>query len=440
MPLDLFPYQEEGAAFLASKERACLFDEMGIGKTAQLIRALDVLGARRVIIVCPAAVREVWVGELRKFARIPRKILKGADIQDLKLWLVGRADVLLLSYEMATTWAKRIEGDIFDALVFDEAHYLKSADALRTRAMLGHDCDGKRGLARWAAHVFMATGTPNPNDAADLWSMLRFTGATRLTRKTFRDRYYKTRFGAYSERHEPRAEMLPELQQAIRSVSLRRTKKDVGLQLPPIWFTTHTVDGDASDIRELLAGHPGLEDAIVQAVNAGGLSFLDAQHISTLRRLVGEAKAPAYTELLKEELRNGLDQVVVFGIHRRALDHIHSGLVAGGVSVVRFDGETTERDREDAVARFQLGAARVFLGNIRAAGTGLTLTAGAHIDMFESSWAPADNLQAIMRVHRIGQDRHVTARFISLSKSIDETVNEVVAWKTAAIGKVESAA
>jgi hypothetical protein len=193
--LELFPYQRDGAAFLASRERACLFDEMGTGKSAQAIRALDDVGAKRIIIICPAAVREVWVGELRKFARIPRKILKGRDIQDLKLWLVGRADVLILSYEMATTWAKRMEGDLIDAVVFDEAHYLKSPDALRTRALLSHDCDGKRGLARWGARVWFMTGTPNPNDAADLWSMLRFTGATRLTRKTFRDRYYKTRFG-----------------------------------------------------------------------------------------------------------------------------------------------------------------------------------------------------------------------------------------------------
>lgn len=440
MTLDLFPYQEQGAAFLAERERACLFDDMGVGKTAQLIRALDLVKARRVIVVCPAAVREVWAGEFRKFGRIPRKIIKGADIQDLKLWLVGRADVLLLSYEMATTWAKRIEGDIFDALIFDEAHYLKSADAARTRAMLGHDCDGKFGLARWAAHVWFATGTPNPNDAADVWSMLRFTGATRLTRKTFRDRYYKTRFGAFSERHEPRVEMLGELRQAIRAVSLRRTKKDVGLQLPPIWFTTQTVDGDSAEIRELLSGHPGLEDAILEAVRAGGLSFLDAQHIATLRRLVGEAKAPAYASLLLEELKNGLDQVVVFGLHRRASDHIFDVLTRGGISVVRFDGGTAERDRTEAVERFQVGAARVFLGNIKAAGTGLTLTAAAQIDMFESSWAPADNLQAIMRVHRIGQDRHVNARFISLARSIDEVVSETVAWKTAAIGKVEGAA
>lgn len=136
MTLQLFPYQEEGAAFLARKERAGIFDDMGVGKSAQLIRALDLIGAKRGLVICPAAVREVWVGEFRKFAQRPRRILKGRDIQDLNLWLRGKADVLLLSYEMATAWAKRLEGDLMDFIIFDEAHYLKNDQSQRTRAML----------------------------------------------------------------------------------------------------------------------------------------------------------------------------------------------------------------------------------------------------------------------------------------------------------------
>ena len=126
--LDL-AYQHEGSDFLAARERAGLFDEPGVGKTFQAIEAMDKLGLKRGIVVCPAAVREVWAGEFKKFAALPRKVLKGKDIQDLNLWLRGKADVLLLSYEMATSWARRMEGDVFDFIVFDEAHYLKSKGA-----------------------------------------------------------------------------------------------------------------------------------------------------------------------------------------------------------------------------------------------------------------------------------------------------------------------
>lgn len=428
---ELFPYQEEGAAFLAGRSRACLFDDMGIGKTAQAIRALDLIGARRIVIVCPAAVRQIWAGELDRFGRLGRKIIKGRDINDLNLWLKGKVDVLLLSYEMAATWAKRMEGDIIDAVIFDEAHYLKTKGIQRTIGLLGAECDGTYGLARWAANVWFLTGTPAPNYAADIWSLMRFCRATPCTHAIFTARYFKKVQGAFSAKYTVRDEMVDELRQVIRSCSLRRTKKDVGLQLPPIWLTTINVDGDTAEIRNLLRTYPNLEKAILEAVEKGGLSFLDAQHVMTLRRLVAEAKAPAFVELLLEELKDGLDKVVVFGVHRRALDHIEGDLRQAGIGCVRFDGATRERDRTTAVESFQRdGAVRVFLGNIRAAGSGLTLTAASDVIMFESDWAPAGNAQALMRVYRISQTKAVHARFVTLANSLDVVVSETVARKT----------
>ncbi len=435
MTAPLFPYQLEGAQFLAVRERACLFDEMGLGKTAQAITAADMVRAKRVLIICPAAVRAVWVGEIAKWSRTPRRVLKARDLQDLNLWVRGRADVLVCSYEQAANWSQRLGGDLIDLIIFDEAHYLKNPDSKRTRALLSHDCDGKYGLARWGVQVFFLTGTPNPNDAADLWSLLRFCKGTTLTSGRFQDRYYRKRQGAYSASHDPRADMLTELRQAVRSVALKRTPGDVGLQLPPLWLTTQSVDGDTEEIKALLRGHPGLEDVILQAIEEGGLSFLDAQHIATLRRLVGEAKAPAYVELVREELASGLDKIVIFGVHKRALEIVRDGLAAFGV--VRIDGDVPETQRVAAMNSFQTDPrCRVMVANIKSGGTGLTMTAAARLDMFEAEWAPASNAQAIKRVHRIGQVQAVQARFISLLNSIDEVVSETVARKTAAIAKV----
>lgn len=432
----LFSYQQDGAEFLARKHRAGLFDEMGVGKSAQAIAALDLINAKRAIIVCPAAVRAVWVGEFRKFARVPRRICKAKDIQDVNLWLRGRCDVLILSYEQAANWSKHLEGDLFEALVFDEAHYLKNKQATRTIRMLGPECDGKHGLARWAARVWFLTGTPNPNDAADIWAMMRFCNATHLSQRIFRDRYYTSRVGLHSASHTPREAMVPELRQAIRSFSLRRTKEQAGLQLPPIWLTTVTVDGDTHEVVELLRQYPDLEVAILEAIDKGGLSFIDAQHVATLRRLVGEAKAPHYAAMLAEELSETRDKRVVFGVHVGALRRVRETLGQAGLDCVAITGETSERERIEAVRRFQEDpACRVFIGNIKAAGTGLTLTAAAELDMLESSWAPADNAQAIMRCHRVGQTRNVHARFITLANSIDQVVSETVARKTANIAK-----
>lgn len=430
--LDL-PYQHEGAAFLAGKERGYLFDEPGLGKTAQAIMAWDIVKATKILVICPAGVRQVWAGEIIKWSKRHLRVLKGRDIQDLNLFLRNRVNVLILSYEMAAAWGKRIEDarDIIDVIVADECHYLKNKDSQRTLKMLGQECDGAHGLCRWGARFWGLSGTPNPNDAADIWSLLRFARATPLNRRIFRDRYYTQRLGVHSAQHTPRENMVGELKLAIKSCSLRRTKESVGLQLPPIWLTNITVDGDTREIVDLLRQHPGLDQAILDAIERGGLSFIDAQHVATLRRLVGEAKAPAYLEMLKEEFDDGRGKTVIFGIHVAALRRIADGLSRHGVRVVEFVGASSEAQRIEAVRAFQNDPdCRAFVSNIKAGGTGITLTAGADVDMFESAWAPADNAQAIMRVHRLGQHANVQARFITLSNSIDVVVNETVERKT----------
>lgn len=426
----LFPYQETGAAWLAKGSRVGLFDEPGLGKTAQAIAALDQIKAERVIVVCPAAVREVWKGEFKKFSTVPRRILKGSTVRDLYMFQRHKADVFIVSYEMAAKWAAKLEGDLYDVLILDESHYVKTHDALRTRALLGFRCDGSGGLARWAGRVWFLTGTPAPNDPVDMWPFLRFTGATDLGRLRFKDKFFTViGVGIYSAKHTLKKQMIPELQGQIKAYSLRRTKADINLQLPPIWLTTQTVDGDTHEIKTLLRSYPGLEAAIVAAVEKGGLSFLDAAHIGTLRRLVGEAKAPAFVAMIREELAASDEKLVVMGLHKRCLAIVAEGLKQFGV--VTLTGDTPEGQRVEAVRRFQEDPEiRVFVGQIRAAGTGLTLTAGANVVMVETDWAPAANAQALMRVHRIGQTKTVRARFITLANSIDEHVQGTVARKT----------
>lgn len=438
MPLDLLPFQDEGAAFLARHSRAGLFDEMGVGKTAQAIRALDLIKADRVLVICPAVAREVWRGEFKKFARRPRKILKARSIDDLGLWLRGKCDVLLVSYEMATKWSGRIDNaaDLIDVVIFDESHRIKNDTAQCTEAMLGKEANGKSGIARWAAHVWFLTGTPAANDPIDIWPFLRFTGATTLGKAAFKKRYFNSRTGAYSTRHTPMDAMVPELRATIKALSLRRTAEEAGLRLPPIWLTTQSVDGNTDEIRAMLREHPGMEKAIIEAIDKGGLSFLDSQHVATLRRLVGEAKAPAFAEMLIEELQNGLEKVVVFGIHINALNHLENALRNHGIQSVRVDGGTSEKDRTRAVGDFQGSAVPVFLGNIRAAGYSLTLTAASDAILFEQDWNPGNNAQALKRIHRKGQTEVCRARFISLADSIDERVAATVASKTAAIAKI----
>lgn len=439
MPLPLFPFQETAAEWMAGRERCGLFDEMGVGKTAASIRALDIREATRGMVIAPAIARAVWVAEFRKFGRVDRRIVKGINIHDFVAWQHGRYDTIVTSYEMATKWSKffKENGSPIDFVITDEGHYLKNPAAARTSAILGPECDGLDGIAMWAEQYFDLTGTPMPTDPADIWPFLRMCRAMPLSRGAFQKRYFSTFVGTYSVRNSPLEHMVPELSQLVFNNCMRRTHEQVGLQLPPILVTDIELDGDTREIDALLREHPGMEDAVLWALEQGGLSFLDAQHISTLRRFIGVAKSLPYAELLLEELNGGLDKAVVFGIHRQALEMVRDHLVRNGIACGLIYGDTTERETEAIIHSFQTDdRMRAVVCNIHKASTAITLSAAAALDMLESWWTPGPNWQAIKRVHRISQTRSVRARFITLANSLDEVVNRIVAQRTADIGKV----
>lgn len=445
MALPLLPYQIDGAMFLAERAKAGLHDEMGVGKTAQCIHALDLRVAMRGLVICPASLRQNWINEFRKFSIVHRRIVKAQNFHDFVAWSRKRFDVLVLSYEHATKWAPKIHEmyEMLDFVVADEAHYLKNPETARTKAVVGNWSHGvEPGLLELGNVAWMVTGTPMANDPVDIYPFLRWTGALgEMSKPSFQRRYFHVREKAHGQAHTLRSEMEAELTGLIDTHRIRRTKGQAGLQLPPIFLTSTAVDGDTDKITDLLRQHPGLDQQIVRALQNGGLSFLEAQHIATLRRLIGEAKAVPFAEMLLEQLHGGLEKAVVMGLHKVALAEVRDYLARHNIKAVLVNGDTPEAQRMEAVRAFQEDAScRVFVGNIKAAGVGLTLTAASDIFMLESDWTPAGNAQAIMRVHRIGQARNVVARFIVLANSFDERVVEIVAAKTAAIAKIEGEA
>lgn len=440
---ELFPYQEEGARFLAARPRAGLFDKPRVGKTPQAIRALDYRQADRNIIVCPAAVREGWVREFQRFGTRRRRVVKGNSIHDFVAWANGRWDTLVCSYDMAVRWTPYVADrcELLDAVVLDEGHRLKAPATRRSLAMLGAGSDGLDGLAMWAEAGWWLTGTPVPNDPMDIYTFLRFARVMPLMQDDFRKRYMHVRSATYGIRTRAKDDMAPELRALIGNNSMTRALGDTGVNLPPIFLTTYPVDGSVEAVRQMILSHPGLDAKIVEVLQAGkGFRGLDGEHIATLRRLIGEAKAVPYSQMLVEELDSGLDKIVVFAHHKSVLATVKRVLDAGGIRCGMVVGETSERDRQAAMDAFQTRPEmRVLLCNIRTAGEGLNLTAACHIDMLESDWAPMQNFQALMRVYGMTQTRNVLARTIFLANSFDEVIAEIIADKTRAVGELDMA-
>ena len=160
--------------------------------------------------------------------------------------------------------------------------------------------------------------------------------------------------------------------------------------------------------------------------------MLETVELATLRRLTAIAKLPAVTALVKEELYGGIEKIVLFGHHRELLEGLAVGLAEFQPGLIH--GGIPRDKRQAEVDRFQTDPnCRVFVGQIDAAGVGITLTAAHHLLMIEASWVPSKNQQAIDRISRIGQREPCLARFVGLANSVDEIVMRVQARKAEAL-------
>jgi SWI/SNF-related matrix-associated actin-dependent regulator 1 of chromatin subfamily A len=421
---DLYPYQKTGAAWLAERSRALLADDMGLGKSAQAITACVALGATDILVICPASVRETWKREFVKFDR--RNI-----------------PVEVTSYEGAAKYDPTSKGTKrWHVLILDESHYLKTPTSKRTRAVFGEKCDGVGGLIERADRVICLSGTPMPNNPAELWPALRALAPETITSPKSGKPYSYWQFVAKYCRTVDKgfgqqivgAKNHDQLAEAIKPFMLRRLKADVLKDLPPIRFDTLHLEGKVPP--ELTGPEADMIRAALESDGVEGLRSL-TPYVATLRRLTGLAKAWPAAEWIKTWLDCCDDKLVVFAHHQEVIQAIHKKVCSTEYMTTFLTGATSHVNRMKAIDAFQNNPkCRIFLGQIQAAGTGITLTASSDVLFVESSWVPAENQQAAMRVHRIGQAKPCLARFATLAGSIDEQIQKAVARKTADISQV----
>jgi SNF2 family DNA or RNA helicase len=144
-------------------------------------------------------------------------------------------------------------------------------------------------------------------------------------------------------------------------------------------------------------------------------------HLATLRRTLGVAKAAPSAEWAREKLGTGVDKILLFAWHTEVITTLADLLL--DFNPVTITGATSTAERSRAVDRFQNDpGTRVFVGQIKAAGTAITLTAAAHIGIVEPSWVPGENEQVIARAWRMGQVRPVLASFLYVPGSLDQRI------------------
>jgi len=443
-----YDYQVVGAEWLKIRVQALLSDVPGVGKTGTAIRALDLVGAANVIVACPASTRVQWAREFERFSPMdrPLQVVMPGDTP-------RTFGIVVIFYDAIVKHLELLMSVQWDVLVIDEAHALKSrykigkkTSGYRTKAIYGF---GRRfpGLITKATRTWRLTGTPALNHSGELWTHVRSAG---LTTMPYWDWVYHFCEGFNSEHgfRFTKHKNVPELLALLKPFMLRRTKAEVQPNLKEPMFETITVPrSDAAMAPEFLAMIPQITQADEELQNALAADDPDAQlntlesmasSLATLRRYTLMAKLPAIAEQIEEDLTNGgIQKLTVFGIHKIGIKWLAEKLAA--FHPVTLTGDTPGHLRQAHIDRFQReDKCRLFLGNIDAAGTGVDGLQNVCDECLfcEQSWVPSQNLQAVMRLCRIGQKNPVRARIFSLYGSVDEHVQDVLTKKMRELAKI----
>jgi SWI/SNF-related matrix-associated actin-dependent regulator 1 of chromatin subfamily A len=197
----------------------------------------------------------------------------------------------------------------------------------------------------------------------------------------------------------------------LERIMLQRTLDHVGEDVPPIDWQLLAIDGT----------YPAyLSDKDRDPEGRIDLDERDPA-LATMRRELGEIKAPLVSKMLTEELDESDEKVVLFAHHRSVLAQLAAALGRFGVSYI--DGDTNDAKRAEAVDRFQTDPARrVFIGQTYAVKEVITLTVANRAVQVEPDWTANVNVQAAHRLRRIGQRRHVAFQMVSLEGSIDQRI------------------
>lgn len=442
--LSYLPYQRAGIAYGLSHPSLLLGDDMGLGKTIQLIGVINADPTiKRVLLVCPASLKLNWAREMRKWFVRPLTI-------EIASKYLPSSDVVIVNYDQLRKHIDAIRKVEWDLIGCDEAHYLKNPKAQRTQLVLGKprrkEDPGSPGIQ--ARRRVCLTGTPIPNRPVEIWPIVNYLDPVNFDNFfAFAKRYCAGHQNGHGWDFSG-ASNLAELQDKLRStIMIRRKKADVLTELPPKrrQVVELELDAGARAAVEAEAKSWAAHEATVQAARIS-VELAKAGSDEEFQEAVEKLRAltsAAFTELSKvrhdtavrkiplvvEHLRDMIDQgikVVVFAHHTDVID----GILAEFPGAVSITGSTPMQARQAAVDRFQNDAdCLMFVGNIMAAGVGLTLTAASNVVFAELDWVPGNVTQAEDRCHRIGQRDVVFVQHLVLDGSLDAKIAKTLVVK-----------
>lgn len=448
-----YSYQRTAVEFLTFAGSACIGDEMGCGKTVEMLLALEAQEAYPALIIAPNAVMPVWADHFRRWLPDRKVSMVAGGAVGRRKALEAEADVYIISWgslrlnsrlapygnirladkekepkELNRPWA---------AVVADEAHRCKDPKSKSTRALWA--------IGASAEHRYALTGTPVAQDPGDFWSIMHFVSPLEWpSRSKYVERYCLTAWNGFGglDIVGVHPHVRDEFFAVVDSRFLRRTKDQVLPHLPPKVYERRLVTMG----KKQADAYKALADDMVVELDSGTLmtfspltqwgrlsqaasAYLELDEAGDVTLTDPSCKIDALEELLKTELRG--QPIVVFAASRKLIElaarrlakmHVTYGLVTGGQN----GGE-----RAATVEKFQRGELGAILLTMGAGAEGLTLTRARTLVFLQRSYSLVENKQAEDRIHRPGAEQHDSLLIIDLvtEGTVEERVVDVLSEK-----------
>jgi SWI/SNF-related matrix-associated actin-dependent regulator of chromatin subfamily A-like protein 1 len=409
-------HQKQAIKSLVENKKFILADDMGLGKTTSTIIAALETGAKKILIICPASLKINWQREIENYSDKPTSIIEG------KKWEDG--DFIIINYDIIKNFhdeKKKSDSVLlktkFDLVIIDEAHYIQNKQAQRTKLINDFVSNVDR--------LWLLTGTPITSRPINYFNLLNLIECPVAKNWMAYVKRYCNGFQFQAGRRKiwnvSGASNLEELRDRTAPLVLRRLKENV-LDLPDKIITPVYLRLKSKEYEALMGEYYDWYDKNGESDSL----TLQFTKLTKVRQVIAEEKVASTIEICENIVEQG-KKVIVFTNFTKTLEMI---LEHFGKKAVRLDGQMSQKERQMSVDRFQNEEdVMVFVGNIKAAGVGITLTAGEAVVMNDLSFLPSDHSQAEDRSYRYGQKNNVLVYYPIFDNTVEGIIYDILKKK-----------
>lgn len=415
---DLFDFQRTGVNWLCNNNRALLADDMGLGKSVQVISALNNIYNSKsnqinqennlcTIILAPKSLIKNWVDQFKIWApyfRVISIISSSKDLLNSIKVASTNFHLVITNYESVRGNPEILDERCFDIMVCDEAHRLRKNTSIINRTILKSKIE-----KRW-----LLTGTPIEKDSLDVLNLASILEPSRISIE-------KNKFS------DLKALTL------LKKYGLRRTKEELLSEIPK--------PNEKDIFINLSSCQRKKYDSVIKESQKPKNKDLHLKYFNELRSIIEydkDCKENTKTEFVKNLLKNlpnKKKKSIVFSYLLEPLFFLKSEL-ENDLNIVVLDGSQTASERFSLVEKFQqTNDIDILLASIRATSEGLTITEAHRVIFLNKWWNPSLNMQARDRVIRIGQNKIIDIVNLYVNDTIDQNLRTILdskekTWET----------